>query len=759
LLATVAVSLSVLVASPTATVGAEPSDLLTVNVESDSFIRQLAKDTNEGANALLRVREDGLASSLVAFDLSGIDVTSVESASLVLTVERGPSFGDIDVSAHTLLEEFTQGNGSNSLIPWREWTRGSGAGVTWRCATDTDVSDFGRDCSDAWNGGDYRSEATDTAIVERDAQGAVTWDVTAAVQDGAASWMLRSDAHGIDRVDFHSAESPEATTTPDVVPRLLLDLRDEPTVAVEFLPGLAPPDDAALGEPYVYIVTVTNLTDEDVEVDVFHDPEGLDFTWNRECVGPPEPGCSGFLPEQAGPIDETIPLAPNQSKNYFVLATVSGGVDPGGQIDYEFSADGVTASALTTVLAPIIDFAVTKTGPTEVSPGDPIVYEIGFEYVGNGARAEEVRITDDFPDELTLQSTTLFGCSFPPRPVLPPGLVFSACVLPPVEDLDQTFEDVGAGAFLSVGFVGTVDDDVAVGSTISNTVTVTWIDVDGVEQSASATATTDVVEPDVEVTFTAPPPEEVAPDLPYRYDVEVTNNLDEAVTLDVLHDPVGVDFTWTRECIPPPGLACVGNIPPRAGPLSESIELQPGESKTYFVLATVDAGIPPGAQLDHIFLAGDRTATSATVIVAPIVEYAVTKTATAQVAPGGDISYEIGVEYLGNTSDDDGFRLLDAFPDAVTVQATSIEVCDVPVPPVLPGNIFARSCPDVAPGDLDYPLDEIEPGTQVTFLVTSTVDADFAGSELENTATVSWSDAAGVARTASSTATTEIASP
>jgi len=753
-----AVSLSVLVATPAATVRADPADALTVTAESDAFIRKLAMDTNEGANPLLSVREDDLVSSLVGFDLSGIDVTSVESASLVLTVERGPLGRDIEVSAHALLSAFTEGNGSNSLIPMGSRTRGSGAGVTWRCATDTDISDFGRDCAHVWNGGDYRLDAADTAIVERGAQGVVTWDVTTTVRDGATSWMLRSDSRGIDRVDFHSAESPEATTTPDVVPRLLLHLRDEPTVAVEFLPGL-PPDDAAIGEPYVYVVTVTNLTDEDVEVDVFHDPEGLDFTWNRECVAPPGTVCSGFLPEQAEPIDETIPLAPHQSKNYFVLATVSADVDPGGQIDHQFSADGVTATALTTVLAPIIDFVVTKTGPTEVSPGDPIFYEIRFDYVGNGARADEVRITDGFPDEMTLQSTSLIGCAFPPRPVLPPGIVVSGCARPPVEDLDLTIEDVGAGAFLHVAFAGTVGDDVAAGSTITNTVTVTWIDADGVEQSTSATVTTDVVEPDVEVTFTAPPPAEVAPGLTYRYDVEVTNNLDEAVTLDVLHDPAGVDLTWTRECIPPPGLACGGNIAAQAGAVSESIPLQPGESKKYFLLATVDSGIPPGAQLDHAFIAGDEVATSATLIVEPVVEYAVTKTATAQVAPGGDISYEIGVEYLGNTSDDDGFRLLDTFPDAVTVQATSIVVCDVPVPPVLPGTISARSCENADPGDLDYSIGEIEPGTQVTFLVIATVDTDFAESELENTATVSWTDAAGVARTASSTATTAIASP
>jgi hypothetical protein len=189
----------------------------------DSFLRDGADNTNEGANPLLRIQASGHNRAVVAFDLSGIDTTRVTSATLILTiVENADNWGQNNnrtVSAHPLLVDFTEGNGKNAEVPRTEVTRGSGPGVTWACATDSEITNPRADCTLRWNGGMF-GPATALPVVHTNGQhGEVEWDVTADVQTGATRWVIKKTNEGQSgRVAYSSKEG----TAP---PQLILTLK------------------------------------------------------------------------------------------------------------------------------------------------------------------------------------------------------------------------------------------------------------------------------------------------------------------------------------------------------------------------------------------------------------------------------------------------------------------------------------------------------------------------------------------------------
>ena len=84
-------------------------------------------------------------------DLTGEDLNGLIEASLVLTVSNAAdNWGDGRlVFAHALSSDWTEGNGwvaGNS-------DRGTGAGVTWKCASDGDIANHVPDRVEPWTAG------------------------------------------------------------------------------------------------------------------------------------------------------------------------------------------------------------------------------------------------------------------------------------------------------------------------------------------------------------------------------------------------------------------------------------------------------------------------------------------------------------------------------------------------------------------------------------------------------------------------------
>ena len=185
----------------------------------DSFLRAGAVNTNEGANPFLRVQAAGRNRVVVAFDLVGIDTARVTSATLIMTiVENADNWGPDNnrtVAAHPLLVDFTEGNGKNAGVPGAEATRGNGSGVTWACATDSQIANQRPDCSARWDGGTF-GPATALPVVHTNGQsGEVQWDVTADVVAGATGWVIKKTNEGQSGQVAYS--SKEGTAPPQLI--------------------------------------------------------------------------------------------------------------------------------------------------------------------------------------------------------------------------------------------------------------------------------------------------------------------------------------------------------------------------------------------------------------------------------------------------------------------------------------------------------------------------------------------------------------
>jgi hypothetical protein len=195
----------------------------------DTFLHWLAPNANEGANLLLRVQGILPTRTVVGFDLTAVVVAAVTRARLVLTVadSRYWGIGPIDdgtIDAHPLLADFAEGNSENASLPWGGIVRGSGQGATWRCAVDTDIANFRRDCDTRWNGGTF-GPATAPGVRHADGlTGEVIWDVTADVQAGVSAWLVRKTREfETGTVDYYSREAAVAAGFPELAPRLILE--------------------------------------------------------------------------------------------------------------------------------------------------------------------------------------------------------------------------------------------------------------------------------------------------------------------------------------------------------------------------------------------------------------------------------------------------------------------------------------------------------------------------------------------------------
>ena len=209
----------------------EPSRCLLISPVSvpashDSFLLLSNPNRNEGANEVVLVKRAGKGRTVVSFDeYPRIDLPTVGSAKLVLTIDQNPGgwgAAGRTLEIHALLTGFTEGNG-RSVRSSGVRTRGTGQGVTWRCATDNTIEDKVTDCDPTWGGGEIGPVLDSVLIFDSDT-GEISFDVTEAVRNGTNSFLIKKadeDTNG--RVFFVSREGAAARSDPSLAPRMDLD--------------------------------------------------------------------------------------------------------------------------------------------------------------------------------------------------------------------------------------------------------------------------------------------------------------------------------------------------------------------------------------------------------------------------------------------------------------------------------------------------------------------------------------------------------
>ncbi len=197
----------------------------TISVDADSFLRDGADNTNEGANERMRIQNSGNNRAVVRFNLAGVPTAGLQSATLTLNIaENSDNWGPTGrfVDAHRLTADWTEGNGKNEG-PGPHF-RGTGEGVTWKCAKDTNINNQNDDCVTPWNGGTFAAATAPSVLHINNQTGPVSWNVTADVIAGASNgWLIKKQLENQNgQVRYYTKEGAAAAGNPSLAPKLVL---------------------------------------------------------------------------------------------------------------------------------------------------------------------------------------------------------------------------------------------------------------------------------------------------------------------------------------------------------------------------------------------------------------------------------------------------------------------------------------------------------------------------------------------------------
>lgn len=214
--------------SPTPTPSPSPTPTpspTTLQPTADSFLNYYEQNQNEGSNPALKIEQSFKGRVLVKFDENQIQQAVGEdphyTATLLFTItDNGNNWGTgKQVELDRLFQDWSEGNGyvNGNSTP----DRGTGSGVTWKCASDSNISNNTKDCTTAntWDMTNaanfpFSSSPTATTLITNHQTGTVSLDVTSDVQaflngnNQNYGWILkRTDESTTGKVYFGSKES------------------------------------------------------------------------------------------------------------------------------------------------------------------------------------------------------------------------------------------------------------------------------------------------------------------------------------------------------------------------------------------------------------------------------------------------------------------------------------------------------------------------------------------------------------------------
>lgn len=293
------------------------------------------------------------------------------------------------------------------------------------------------------------------------------------------------------------------------------------------------PSAVVAGENATYTIDVTNAGPSTATTVSLSDtlPAGTTFV---SLVSPAGWSCTTPAVGSAGTVTcTTAAFAPGATASFTLTVNVAASVAPAGTIantatvtsatgDPNSGNNSATSGAAT--VSASADLNVTKSGPAAVSPGTDITYTITVTNAGP-SDAANVSLSDPLPANTTFVSSTqttgpTFGCTTPA--VGGTGTV--TC----------TIATLNAGATATFSLVLHVDPATPVGSTISNTATVSSTTPDPTAPNGSSTSNAAVAPgvTDVRIEKTANQPQ-LATGSNATYTITVTND-GPAIAIDTI---------------------------------------------------------------------------------------------------------------------------------------------------------------------------------------------------------------------------------
>jgi uncharacterized repeat protein (TIGR01451 family) len=360
-------------------------------------------------------------------------------------------------------------------------------------------------------------------------------------------------------------------------------------------------------------------------------------------------------------------LAAGETKTFHITVTVAGGLAAGTQVSDCAQATSATtllnhvrgqASCIQTVIvAPeTADLSITKAGPADIGPNGTYSYTLTATNHGPDT-ASDVVVTDPTDPSLVTVTSVPAGCTEAGGTVTCPVGTLAA-------GDSRTFTIT---VQVNPGVRGVVIPNCAQDHTSTEDP-----DLDN-NQSCVNTAVSLTNPPQSDITVVKHGPAVVHPGGTITYTVDVTNNGPDNAAAVVITDQV------------PPSLA-VTALPAGCTLHGSSVEclaggLAVGETRTLTFTETVATDAVPGTEITNCANAGsqrsevtlDRKSACAQTVVLPRARthLSITKTAPAEVRPGGTIRYTVSVTNRGPSAADD-VTIKDPLPDPSLVTITSL---------------------------------------------------------------------------------------
>ncbi len=412
-----------------------------------------------------------------------------------------------------------------------------------------------------------------------------------------------------------------------------------------------------------YSVTVTNHGPDPATNVVVNDPVNIPF----EAIS--------SLPSDCALHDTTIvcqanTLAVGETRNLTFSVRVAASVPAGTNImncasvvskNNEVVQDPEPSCVQTLVVpTPMAQVAIVKTGPAAVDAGGTITYTLTVTNRGPDA-AVNVVVTDP-ADTSLVTVTSAPGCT-----VTAGTVTCQAGTL-------------AAGDTRVFTITAMADSGLAPGTVIRNCATVSsdTVDPDMDDQQSCIDTIVNPVIPVANLEVVKTGPATAHPGGTIGYSVTVTNHGPDNATDVVISDPIDATLV-TPETLPSDCVLAGSTVVCTAGSLAV------GESKTFTFTVRVAAGAPPGTTIDNCASAssqstivnpvGEPACVETAVVLPPMANVSIVKTAPAAVAPAGTITYTLTVT---NHGPDAATGVLVTDPtDASLVTVTSAPGCTV----------------------------------------------------------------------------------
>ncbi|WP_153558795.1 COG1361 S-layer family protein [Roseimaritima sediminicola] len=465
----------------------------------------------------------------------------------------------------------------------------------------------------------------------------------------------------------------------------------------------------AAGGTLTYTLVVTNDGPSDATGVSVTDtlPAGVSFTSGN--VG----GDAAAVSETGGVITATVgDLASGASQTITIVVGVDS--DAEGQISNTATVtntpdtdpnDNNDSSTVAATIERQVDVGVTKTASADPVAGNLMTYTFVVTNTGPGD-ARGVTVTDTLDGNLSFDSLDA-GTS---------GVTVNAAG----QDLTFTVGTLASGASATFTIDVLIDSIVQSGTGISNTATVTTTDVDtnAANDSATVAVTVDrlvdlVITKDDNVTSGVP-------GQPVQYTVTVTNDGPSDASGVRIIDTLPAAFTVTA--------VNQGNTTfvSANGVLTFTVgQLASGASETVTITGTIDSSAT-GELVNTAVTEGNETESDDTnneaevrTALEPQFDLVLSKSALAEVAPGGNLTYSITVSNAAGPSDATGLVITDTLPAGTTFVSGTVNGQAATVN----GNVVTFDAGTLAAGD------------DVTATLVVTVAADATGT-LSNTASV-----------------------